>query len=412
VPIRYNGSTVPRCPSCGGPLEAPALACPLCGAALDSSPTAPLDSDSPTFESSPAGPLDATLAQGAWTPGETVLGRYRIVRRIGHGGMGAVWEAEDLKLDQRVALKLILEEITADVRWAQRFRTEARLARQVTHPNVCRVYDIAEVRGRQFISMELVDGEDLESLLRRVGRLTTAKAIEVGRQVCAGLVWLFYVALEPYVRRFWPDSLVGWNRLWTGRLLDPMLARDVLVGTLVATAGNASTVLLAGALSRCDVFQRDLTPLLGTRFYLSAVVESLEDGIYIGLLFLLVLFLVRWRAGNRRLALVLSVALAAAAAVGIFASHSEGFRVDPITLASMVAWVVGEVLLLTRFGLLAATVASAIGVMAGQQPVTADLSAWYSGYTAAGVAIVLGLSIYGAIGSTGSLTPRPTKGGS
>src|SRR5204862_6052822 len=68
-----------------------------------------------------------------------------------------------------------------------RFRNEVRLARQVSHPNVCRVYDVGEIDGHFFLSMEYVDGEDLASLLRRIGRLPADKALEIGRRLCAGL---------------------------------------------------------------------------------------------------------------------------------------------------------------------------------------------------------------------------------
>ena len=70
---------------------------------------------------------------------------------------------------------------------ADRFRAEVRNARQVSHPNVCRVYDIGEIEGRLFLSMEYVDGEDLATLLKRIGRLPPAKALEIARQLCAGL---------------------------------------------------------------------------------------------------------------------------------------------------------------------------------------------------------------------------------
>ncbi len=113
--------------------------------------------------------------------------RYRIVGLVGRGGMGEVYKAEDLKLDQTVALKFLPEAIALDGAALARFHKEVRITRQVSHPNVCRVYDIGEVDGRHFLSMEFIDGEDLSSLLRRIGRLPGDKAIEVARQICAGL---------------------------------------------------------------------------------------------------------------------------------------------------------------------------------------------------------------------------------
>ncbi len=113
--------------------------------------------------------------------------RYRITGLLGRGGMGEVYKAEDLKLDQTVALKFLPEHFAEDPAAHERFVREVRTARQVSHPNVCRVFDIGEVDGAQFLSMEFIDGDDLSSLLRRIGRLPPDKALEIGRQLCAGL---------------------------------------------------------------------------------------------------------------------------------------------------------------------------------------------------------------------------------
>ena len=116
-----------------------------------------------------------------------LAGRYRIVGLLGRGGMGEVYRAEDLKLGQPVALKFLPEDVAKTPDRLARFHHEVRVARQVSHPNVCRVYDIGEADGQHFISMEYVDGEDLASLLRRIGRLPPDKATELARQLCAGL---------------------------------------------------------------------------------------------------------------------------------------------------------------------------------------------------------------------------------
>jgi serine/threonine-protein kinase len=116
-----------------------------------------------------------------------VGGRYRIIGLLGRGGMGEVYRADDLKLGQAVALKFLPKAVSADPLLLARFHAEVRLARQVSHPNVCRVYDIDEVDGQHFLSMEYVDGEDLASLLKRIGHLHGDKALEVARQLCAGV---------------------------------------------------------------------------------------------------------------------------------------------------------------------------------------------------------------------------------
>lgn len=119
-------------------------------------------------------------------PGTIVAGRYRMLGLLGHGGMGFVLRATDLKLNQDVALKFFRPGVTSDSA-VNRFYDEVRLALKVTHPNVIRIHDLGEAEGERYISMEYVDGEDLASLLRRIGRLPSEKAVDLTRQMCAGL---------------------------------------------------------------------------------------------------------------------------------------------------------------------------------------------------------------------------------
>jgi serine/threonine-protein kinase len=101
--------------------------------------------------------------------------------------MGEVYRAEDLKLGNVVALKFLPATLQNDAAALAAFHAEVRNARQVSHPNVCRVYDIGEVNGQHFLTMEYIDGEDLASLLGRIGRLPSDKAVETAHQICAGL---------------------------------------------------------------------------------------------------------------------------------------------------------------------------------------------------------------------------------
>lgn len=101
--------------------------------------------------------------------------------------MGEVFRADDLKLGQAVALKFLPADVDHDPARLMQLHNEVRMARQVSHPNVCRVYDIDEVDGHTFISMEYVDGEELASILRRFGRFSPDRATELARQICAGL---------------------------------------------------------------------------------------------------------------------------------------------------------------------------------------------------------------------------------
>ena len=125
--------------------------------------------------------------QGYYVAGTTLADRYRIVSLLGKGGMGEVFRAEDLKLNQTVALKFLPVSMHDDENARERFYQEVRLAREISHANVCRVFDVGEMDGRLFLTMEYVDGEDLSSLLRRIGQFPQAKGLDIARQMCAGL---------------------------------------------------------------------------------------------------------------------------------------------------------------------------------------------------------------------------------
>ena len=122
-----------------------------------------------------------------FAPGQVLADRYRIVGLVGRGGMGEVYRADDLKLEQPVALKFLAGALAGDRDRLERLYSEVRIARQVSHPAVCRVWDIGEADGQPFLSMEFVDGENLASLLRRIGRFPQDKAKDVARQVAEGL---------------------------------------------------------------------------------------------------------------------------------------------------------------------------------------------------------------------------------
>jgi len=128
--------------------------------------------------------IDPFAGRKDYAAGDVFAGRYRMIARVGRGGMGDVWRADDLTLEAPVALKLMNAASAAD---RARILQEARLARQITHPAVCRVFDVGEADGAVFLSMELVEGEDLAALLKRAGRLTSERVTDIGQQLCAGL---------------------------------------------------------------------------------------------------------------------------------------------------------------------------------------------------------------------------------
>ena len=127
----------------------------------------------------------AEAADATFAAGDEFAGRYRMIARIGRGGMGDVWRADDLVLSTPVALKLLYSSEPGN---RARLLNEVRVARQITHPAVCRVYDVGEAPGGiVFYSMELVHGEDLAAFVGRVGRLPSEKVVAIARQLCAGL---------------------------------------------------------------------------------------------------------------------------------------------------------------------------------------------------------------------------------
>lgn len=171
------------CPQCSRAVDNDWLVCPAC---LSKLPAAANELATETLFAN--APIQSTTSadEGRFPAGTVLAARYRVLGLLGQGGMGEVYKAFDLILNQTVALKF-LSKSKFDEAALARFRNEVRIARQVSHPNVCRVYDIGFVDGFHFLSMEYLDGEDLGNLLRRIGRLPADKATEFARKICAGL---------------------------------------------------------------------------------------------------------------------------------------------------------------------------------------------------------------------------------
>jgi serine/threonine-protein kinase len=190
-----------QCTTCGTVASEPSSLCSKCGDALPTNghgdatgvmgETVAIPGGSAITPRSTSGvsriSIASTVDEGRFIPGTLIAGRYRVIGLLGRGGMGEVYRATDLALGQSVALKILPEDAAGNPQLLERFQGEVRIARQVSHPNVCRVYDLGEADGIPFISMEYVDGEDLSSLLHRIGRLPADKALEIARKLCAGV---------------------------------------------------------------------------------------------------------------------------------------------------------------------------------------------------------------------------------
>jgi tetratricopeptide (TPR) repeat protein len=202
-------------------------------------------------------------------PGSVVADRYRVVRLLGRGGMGEVFEAEDRELHELVALKLILPRIASNPRMLQRFRREIQLARRVTHPNVCRIYDVSHhvshVKGQErrtsFVSMELLHGRTLAEQLRANGAMTTTEALPIARQMSAGLAAAHAASI---VHRDFKSANV---------MLVSSAPRDASVRAVITDFGLAQ---------QTDGDKKSATPLtdtgvlIGTPDYMAP--EQLQDG--------------------------------------------------------------------------------------------------------------------------------------
>lgn len=186
-----------ECPKCGTSTPPGSLACPNCATPFEFDSAATVAGDIPA----PAGQQGAFQAT-QWAvpdpdvpavppapivPGAVLGGRYEVLRLLGEGGMGAVYQARDRELDRLVALKVIRREMAGNPAVLQRFKQELILAREITHKNVIRIFDLGRTDdGVQFISMEFIEGRDLTALMQE-RRLTHQESIQIMRQVCRAL---------------------------------------------------------------------------------------------------------------------------------------------------------------------------------------------------------------------------------
>ena len=156
--IRGLGKSNMKCPKCNADNPSESKYCAECGTEIPRPDEASL-SHTKTFQTS----------QQELTRGSTFAGRYEIIEELGKGGMGKVFRVADKTVNEDVALKILKPEIASDKKTIERFRNELKLARKISHRNVCRMYDLSQESGTSYITMEFVPGEDLKSFIRRVG---------------------------------------------------------------------------------------------------------------------------------------------------------------------------------------------------------------------------------------------------
>ncbi len=195
--------------------------CGKCGTRLEIEET-------PQYSKTMTMMVEATLLER----GKIFAGRYEVIEKLGRGGMGSVYRVEDKKLNEEIALKLINPEISQEKKIIDRFRHELKVARQISHRNVCRMYDLGEAGDSHFITMEYVLGEDLRSLLKRIGRLPENKALVIARQVADGLAEAHHLGV---VHRDLKPGNIMVDREGNAKIMDFGIARSTKAKVVTAT---------------------------------------------------------------------------------------------------------------------------------------------------------------------------------
>ncbi|UCE39868.1 MAG: protein kinase [Candidatus Aminicenantes bacterium] len=158
--------------------------------------------------------------------------RYEVIEELGEGGMGIVYKVFDRKIEDKVALKVLAPEIAGDEKTIERFRNELKLARKVSHRNVCRMYDLSEEEKTPFITMEFVPGENLKSLIKRVGQLSKTKTLSIAKQVCEGLTEAHRLGV---VHRDLKPQNVMVDSEGNARIMDFGIARSIRTKSITET---------------------------------------------------------------------------------------------------------------------------------------------------------------------------------
>src|SRR5262245_49871549 len=275
-----------HCPRCGHPTSASASSCSGCGATFASSvmtgvvpldttglppgavrgprpdTTAPPNEEGTLFPGATASdssidtqlgpqPREPRVAPRAFVAGTTIGGRYHIIRMLGIGGMGAVYQAWDEKLEVAVALKVILQPArTTDPAAAEamerRFKRELLLARQVTHKNVVRIHDLGEVDGIPYITMPYVQGANLATVLARGGRMPVRRVVHFAQEIASGLAAAHDAGVVH--RDLKPANIMVEEEHDRALIMDFGIARSTAGETGGATTGATKTGGIVGTL--------------------------------------------------------------------------------------------------------------------------------------------------------------------
>ncbi|UCE22056.1 MAG: protein kinase, partial [Candidatus Aminicenantes bacterium] len=180
-----------KCPKCDFKNSTKSLFCSKCGTRLSSKKT-PRKAPKKTSKKKPYVSQTKTVkatqtGSKELETGSTFAGRYQVIEELGKGGMGSIYKVLDKKINEKIALKLINMETPSDEKSVERFSNELKLARKVSHRNICRMYDLGEEQGTHYITMEFVPGEDLKNSITRMGPLNPGRAVSIAKQLCKGL---------------------------------------------------------------------------------------------------------------------------------------------------------------------------------------------------------------------------------
>jgi eukaryotic-like serine/threonine-protein kinase len=175
------------CPQCAHDNSATSTQCEKCATPLPLNDQTLATGGEGWSVPAAGGGVVVAQALGQLQPGDLLGERYEIVRLIGQGGMGAVYQAYDRELERQVALKVIRAEMAANPEILRRFKQELILARQITHRNVIRIFDLGQADGIKFITMEYIEGEDLQAVLRKKKKLEPSEAVNIIAQICRAL---------------------------------------------------------------------------------------------------------------------------------------------------------------------------------------------------------------------------------